>query len=128
MDRSNRLRLKFMYDTNIRSPSILHKMTSIPLSTIDRNLRRFRENINYERRPGQGRPLKLSGQDCRRIAAMALKSPKVSAKMISVKLNDPKAIHNYLKRIEIRKVHWYPKKTAFLKKMYIVMKSNFCNS
>jgi len=34
-------------------------MTNIPLSTIDRNLRRFRENISYERRPGQEDPENL---------------------------------------------------------------------
>ena len=118
MDRSNRFRLKFLYDANIRSPSILHKMTNIPLSTIDRNLRRFRENISYDRRPGQGRPRKLSGQDCRRIAAIALKSPKVSVKMISMKLNYPKVtpqtIRNYFKLMEIRKV--VPKRIPMITK------------
>ena len=49
MDQINRFKLQVLYNANIGSPPILHKISKISLSTTDRNLRRFQHDISSKR-------------------------------------------------------------------------------
>ena len=81
----NRIRLQNLYEVGIQSPSELHAKTMIPLRTISRNLAKIRQGLGPERKPGSERKVKLQWVDRLRIAQIANKNKKSSAKKIAAK-------------------------------------------
>lgn len=71
------------YQSGIKSASDLHRLTSIPLSTIYDNLKRFRKGKSSERAPGSG-PHRILESDDRRllVAQLAVHHPAWSAAKI----------------------------------------------
>ena len=82
----------------------------IPLRTISRNLAKIRQGLGPERKLGSGRKVKLQSVDRQRIAQIANKNRKSSAKKIAAKAHKagsppvhPTTIRRYLKSIGWKK-------------------------
>ena len=119
MELCNRIRLKNLYDAGIQSPCELHTRTRIPLSTINDNLAKFRRDLGPERKCGSGASPKLKAVDKRRIAAIANKNRKLSAKRIAIKAQEggtPKVHERTIQRY-LKSIGW--KKQVPLKRPYL---------
>ena len=110
MELCNRVRLKNLYDAGIQSHRELHTRTRTPLSTINDNLAKFRRGLGPERKCGSGALPKLKTVDKQRVAAIANKNRKLSAKRIAIKAQDggsprvhERTIQRYLKSIGWKK-------------------------
>ena len=100
MELCNRIRLQNLYEVGIQSP----------LRTINRNLAKIRQGLGPERKPESGHKVKLQSVDRLRIAQIANKNRKSSAKKIAAKAHKagsppvhPTTIRRYLKSIGWKK-------------------------
>lgn len=110
MEFANRLRLQHLYKAGIRSPSRLHKLTGIPLTTIYDNIKRFEEQRGAERAAGSGRHRILKPNDRRRIAQFAVHHPGWS----SIKIRN-EAVKRGTRKVTGRTIRGTLKRQGYMK-------------
>jgi transposase len=111
--------IAWLWTSGTKEPKKIQELTNIPKTTVYRIIKRIKEDEGLEDKPRSGRPPKLSDDDRRRVAQLALNHRYWSSTLIAEEAHrrgSPKVqkstICRALKKSGIRK--WHPKTVTAL--------------
>ena len=93
--------LQELYNQGHRTLKSLMKINNYPKSTIARNLKKIREGISLERKPGTGKAPLLKPNDRKRLIQLALRNDMNSSSDLAAKLferGSPKVAPNTIRK------------------------------
>jgi len=84
--KTSKIALLELFNQGYKDAKTLSKMLGTPLRTVQRDLRKIKQNIPLTRQKGSGRPRKLDANDRRRLIQLTLKDDMHSSKDIQKEL------------------------------------------
>jgi len=70
------------------SPKEIQELTNIPLHTIERNIKKLKENGSVEHRGGNGRPMKVTQNMSRAIGQNLRQNNAISTRQLTTKIEN----------------------------------------
>lgn len=89
---AQRQTIKHYWLIGIYSPKEIHKLTSIPLRTVERNLQKLRETGSVEHKRGNGRATKVTQNISRVIGQNVRRNNAISTRQLAIKIENVKDI------------------------------------
>ena len=77
----------YFWHKGVRSPKELHKITGIPLSTINYNLKKIKKTSDVSHRKGNGCPKKIGVAKSRELERYIRKDSSVSLRTLAIRLS-----------------------------------------
>src|SRR6185312_14327784 len=94
-----------LWEAGTHDADTLHKLTSIPLSTVYKYIKKLKNNISLNPLPRSGRPRKFSPKQCRHLGQLVSANKYSTSTELSNTLNDHHPNLNVSSRTVLNELH-----------------------